>query len=178
MLTRGEVLAKLETLVADKEANAKEWDTLVEEEDAAYEEFEDRFGSRRKALEAQDEQIEFLDKVQVIDGIPIFIDEQEFTTAFRTIDHTRDSRLWAMFNAGRGHTTMAVVEGEQAYRYFRLDHEDLEAARQAATAWVTHATLPDWHELSNRELTAGGREDLDVTTQILSEPDSIPAASL
>ena len=155
MLTRDAIFKRLETLEQERASNEVAWDALVGDEDIAYQEFEDRFGPRREFLEAQDQELEFLSKVQVIDGLPVYIDVQEFVTTVRSAESDPQVELSAMFNAAKGHSILALASGQQPYRFFRLHQEDSPTARAAAIKWVTLTQMPDlsdWIEVSAKDL--------------------------
>ena len=153
-MDRAEILAKLPKLASAKLATERDWDLLIDEEEVAYQALEERFGPRRLELEERDAEIEFLAKVQIVDGYPIYMDEQEFVSTYKSAGAAGRAERTAMFNAARGHTTVSVTTLESPFRYFRLDGEDLDLAREAAAQWVAKGQYPAWVEVSAKDLAS------------------------
>ena len=156
MERQAEILSKLATLQEDQKLYDTNWGQLVDEEDAAQQELDERFGPRRSALEEQEKEFEFLSQVQVIGGSPVWVEEDRMLTTYRSFESPTQPARSVIFNAARGHTTLALglVKSDSPYRYFRLDSEDLPAGAREAGRWVTQGILPPWREVSGRELNA------------------------
>ena len=156
MESQAEILSKLATLVHDQRIYDTNWGQLLDEEDEAHQELDERFGARRAALEAQEQEFEFLSHIQVFAGSPVWVEVDRLLTTYRSFTSSTQPARSVIFNAGHGHTTLALglTGGDSPYRYFRLDREDLDAAAREAGRWVTLGILPSWHEIDARELNA------------------------
>jgi hypothetical protein len=142
MQTRDEITARLQTYAHDLATNEANWDELVQEEDTAYSILEERFGPWRGQLEAEREELDFLSKLIIIDGCPLYQDIDRGLTTLKAFPTADTPRRTAMFNAAAGRSTLSINAGKGEYMYFRFDFEDLEVTRAHANNWLIDGVKP------------------------------------
>jgi hypothetical protein len=136
------ILARLATHKPDRMSAIYARQKLVAEQDVAYSELESRFKPRWDALDAQDEELDFLGQIQVIDGCPLHVENDRGLTTMRSFGEDGKAHRTALFKNGPGESTLGINAGPGKDGFQSFHFSSASLAHGHALRWLVDGVVP------------------------------------
>jgi hypothetical protein len=140
--TPEDILLRLATHPSDRLDAIHARRQLLEEQSAAQAELDLRFSHHLNALATQELELDFLDHIQVLDGCPVYFEDDGTMTTGRTFAGEGAPARTAIFKSGIGESTLGInaSPGKDGFRSFHFPSSSL--AHGHALRWLVDGVVP------------------------------------